>query len=100
MRAQIAFYASTPAYRRVLEIHGWGSLHDDLHHLARQDRWAEMGALIDDEVLDAFAIVAPPDEVGPRLAARYADVVDRVNLYSDFTFHDDDWRAFVSGLRA
>ena len=51
-RKQIAFYGSTPAYRKVLELHGWGDLHDELHRLSKQGDWDGMGALIDDEILD------------------------------------------------
>ena len=34
VRKQIAFYGSTPAYRKVLELHGWGDLHTELHRLS------------------------------------------------------------------
>ncbi|WP_084532341.1 TIGR03617 family F420-dependent LLM class oxidoreductase [Nocardia miyunensis] len=54
VRGQIAFYGSTPAYRAVLDRHGWGALGEELHALSRANRWAEMAGLIDDEVLDAF----------------------------------------------
>ncbi|MFB7868025.1 TIGR03617 family F420-dependent LLM class oxidoreductase [Streptomyces sp. NPDC056069] len=57
-RNRIAFYASTPAYRPVLDHHGWGPLQDELHALARHGRWKEMGDLIDDEMLCTFAVVA------------------------------------------
>ena len=63
VRGQIAFYGSTPAYRKVLDLHGWGDLQDELNRMSKEGRWAEMGDLIDDEMLDAFAVVAPPDEV-------------------------------------
>src|SRR5213079_694032 len=53
---QIAFYASTPAYRPVLELHGWGDLADRLGALARRQAWPEMGAAIDDDVLATFAV--------------------------------------------
>ena len=71
-RKQIAFYGSTPAYRKVLELHGWGELHTELHRLSRQGEWDVMGSLIDDEILDAFAVVAPLDGVAredPPIAA-------------------------------
>ena len=58
VREQIAFYGSTPAYRPVLERHGWGALSDELHVLSRQGRWQQMGTLVDDQVLDAFAVTA------------------------------------------
>lgn len=77
-RKQIAFYGSTPAYRRVLDLHGWGDLHAELHRLSRQGDWDAMGALIDDEVLATFALVAPADEVAAGLRARCDGVVDRL----------------------
>jgi probable F420-dependent oxidoreductase len=78
VRKQIAFYGSTPAYRRVLHHHGWGDLHTELHRLSRQGAWDEMGSLIDDEVLHAFAVVAPLDEVAAALRDRCDGVIDRV----------------------
>ncbi|OBK12669.1 LLM class F420-dependent oxidoreductase [Mycobacterium asiaticum] len=78
IRKQVAFYGSTPAYRKVLDLHGWGGLHTELHRLSRQGDWDAMGALIDDEVLDAFAVVAPVEKVAAALRARCAGVVDRV----------------------
>jgi probable F420-dependent oxidoreductase len=81
-RRQLAFYASTPAYRRVLELHGWADLQTDLHRLAREDRWADMAGLIDDNVLDAFAVVVDdPEDAGPAIARRYGDIADRICLY-------------------
>lgn len=81
-REQIAFYASTPAYRGVLELHGWGELQTDLRSLTKQDRWAEMGDLINDDILHAFAVVAEPDDVAQRLLDRYGGVLDRISFYT------------------
>ena len=50
VKAQIAFYGSTPAYRPVLELHGWGELHDELHERSKRGEWEEMGTMIGDEV--------------------------------------------------
>jgi len=55
----------------VLELHGWGDLQTELNTLSKQGRWVEMGELIDDQILDAFAVVAPPDRVAARLGARF-----------------------------
>ena len=77
-RRQIAFYGSTPAYRKVLELHGWGDLHAELNRLSKQGQWDAMGTLIDYEMLGAFAVVGPVDEVGAALASRCEAVVDRV----------------------
>src|SRR6202008_919749 len=54
---QIAFYGSTPGYRPVLELHGWGDLQTELNTLSKQGEWDEMGRLIDDDILNAFAVV-------------------------------------------
>jgi probable F420-dependent oxidoreductase len=78
IRAQVAFYASTPSYRPVLELHGWGDLGAELTVLSKQNRWAEMATMIDDEVLDAFAIVAPPGEIVARVAERYGGLATRL----------------------
>jgi probable F420-dependent oxidoreductase len=99
-RQQIAFYGSTPAYRAVLDHHGWDDLHRDLHGLSQQGRWSEMGGLVDDEVLDAFAIVAEPEEVGPKLQARYGDVVHRVSVDAHDTADPARWRALTEAIRA
>ncbi|WP_310768889.1 LLM class F420-dependent oxidoreductase [Mycobacterium sp. Z3061] len=77
-RKQIAFYGSTPAYRKVLDVHGWGHLHDELHRLSKEGEWDAMGSLIDDEILGTFAVVGPADEVGAALRARCEGVADRV----------------------
>lgn len=77
-RKQIAFYGSTPAYRKVLDLHGWGDLHTELHRLSLQGQWDTMGTLIDDEILEAFAVVAPVDSVAQKIRDRCDGVIDRV----------------------
>ena len=78
-KQQIAFYGSTPAYKPVLDSIGVGELQSQLNAMSKQGRWAEMGTLITDDMLDAFAIVGPPEEVAGRLLARYGDIVDRTS---------------------
>lgn len=77
-RKQLAFYGSTPDYRRVLELHGWGDLHTELHRLSRLGEWDTMAALIDDEVLATFAVVAELPAVAQALVQRCAGAIDRV----------------------
>jgi probable F420-dependent oxidoreductase len=77
-RKQIAFYGSTPAYAKVLELHGWGDLHAELNRRSKQGEWDAMGSLIDDDMLAAFAVVGPVDKVGAALKSRCEGVVDRV----------------------
>ena len=75
---QLAFYGSTPTYRPVLELHGWGDVGRELTGLSKRGEWVKMGTLIDDEMLDAFAIVAEPDDVAQRLVERFGGTIDRV----------------------
>ena len=88
VKEQLAFYGSTPAYRAVLDQLGWGDLHEELHQRSTHDGWDRMPQLITDEVLDAFAVVADPPEVGAAIVARYGGVVDRVSLSTTFAFDD------------
>lgn len=77
-RKQIAFYGSTPAYRKVLDLHGWGDLQPELNRLSKEGEWDTMTSLIDDDMLAAFAVVGPVDEVSAGLRSRCEGVVDRV----------------------
>jgi probable F420-dependent oxidoreductase len=80
VKQQIAFYASTPAYRPVLELHGWGDLQGELNTLSKEGRWLEMGDLIDDTMLRAFASVGQPEAVGRELRERFGDIATRIIL--------------------
>src|ERR687893_2534864 len=97
MRAQAAFYASTPTYRTVLEVHGWGEIGEKLGEFAKNKRWDEMPPLITDEILRAFVVEAAPSEVGPALKERYEGLIDRVALYLPFVpgERDEFWQATV-----
>jgi probable F420-dependent oxidoreductase len=99
-RRQIAFYGSTPAYRAVLELHGWGALHDDLNQLSKAGEWAKMGELVDDEMLRAFAVVGSPEDVGPELLGRYGDVITRVTFAAPYGTDPDRWRAVIDAITA
>ncbi len=84
VKMQIAFYASTHSYRPVLEQHGWGAIGDELSVLARQGRWFEMAGLVSDEILEAFAVVAPVTELAEKARARYGGLLDRIGYYYPF----------------
>ena len=97
VRAQISFYASTPTYRTVLEAHGWEEVGGRLGTLAREKKWREMPSLITDEMLRAFVIEAPPEELGAALRERYEGLIDRVALYIPFVPGERDgfWQKVV-----
>jgi len=101
-RDQIAFYASTPAYRTVLEAHGWGALGEELTALSkssREDKWTVMGSLVDDEVLNAFAVVAEPERLSAEIRRRFGDVVDRVSFYTAYSIDAAVWGPVVRDLK-
>jgi probable F420-dependent oxidoreductase len=100
VRAQIAFYGSTPAYRPVLDLHGWGELHGQLNQLSRRQEWAEMGKLITDDVLDAFAVRGTPAQVAAKVHQRFGDVVDRISLYTPHQPDEAERLAVAAALRA
>ncbi len=92
VRQQIAFYASTPAYRGVLDLHGWGDLHPELNALSKQGRWEDMAALIGDDMLETFAVVAPLEELGAAIRRRTEGLVQRISFYA-LPRLDDEARA-------
>jgi probable F420-dependent oxidoreductase len=101
VKATIAFYGSTPAYRPVLELHGWENLADELHTLSvsrREDKWTAMRDLVDDEVLGTFAVVADPDDVGPQVLARYGGLVDRFSVYASYPAARDLWDPLLTAF--
>jgi probable F420-dependent oxidoreductase len=99
VRGQIAFYGSTPAYRGVLALHGWGDLQSTLNELSRQGEWVKMGELIDDDVLNTFSVVGSPEEVGHEVQRRFDDVVHRFGLYTPYALDDESRRTVVATLR-
>ncbi len=99
-RQQIAFYGSTPAYRGVLDIHGWGGLQDELNSLSKAGKWVEMGNLIDDEILNTFAVVGEPETVAPELHRRYGDVIERISFYAPYTSNPERWSKVLADLKA
>ncbi|MGI9293213.1 MAG: LLM class flavin-dependent oxidoreductase, partial [Pseudomonadales bacterium] len=78
-RNQIAFYGSTPAYKPVLDQHDWGDLQPQLNALSKEGKWAEMSALISDEVLETIALFGTPEEIGEKVRAGRGSLVDRIS---------------------
>ncbi len=102
-RQQIAFYGSTPAYRAVLDRHGWGDLAGELNTLsrsAREDKWTAMGDLVDDDVLNAIAVVAEPGAVAAEIRRRLHGLVDRVTCYAPYDVAPGTWDPILAALRA
>lgn len=102
VRRQIAFYGSTPSYRAVLALHGWEAIGAELSALAAKKQWAQMPALVTNEMLDAFATRAPWAELPTVIRTRYGgDLLQRVSYYLPFTpgQRDEQWQATIAGFK-
>ncbi len=82
VRQQVAFYASTPSYAPVMDLHGWGDVREELSRLAVRKRWGDMGALITDDMVAEFAIISSWEELPAKIHAKYEGLLDRVTLYT------------------
>ncbi|MGO9042626.1 MAG: TIGR03617 family F420-dependent LLM class oxidoreductase [Mycobacterium sp.] len=100
VRMQIAFYGSTPAYRPVLDAHGWGDLGEELHALSKRGAWDKMSRRITDELLHEFAIVAPPGRVAETLLTKYGDVFTRTGFYAPYPLPEGFWQPIVREVQA
>lgn len=102
VRQQIAFYASTPAYRRVLEVHGW-DFGPRLTAMSKRGQWGRMADVVSDEVVAEVAVEAPIDRLGEAVRHRYQGLLDRVGLYALEGampgVGDDAWAQVVSAIR-
>jgi probable F420-dependent oxidoreductase len=101
-RQQVAFYASTPSYHPVLELHGWGAIGQELGALAARGKWEEMPKLITDEMLETFVIIGSWDDMAHKLRAKYDGLLDRVGLYRPFVpgAENEQWKQLAQHLRA
>jgi probable F420-dependent oxidoreductase len=101
VRNLLAFYGSTPAYKPVLDVEGWGDLQPELNRLSKQGDWATMSTLITDEMIDTIAVHGTPEQVGKEIVARYGAYADRICAYFPFyTATDDLIGEFVTALKA
>ncbi len=89
-RAQVSFYASTPSYRPVMDLHGWGSVAEKLSAHAARGEWMEMPMLITDEILSEFCLVTDEEKLVDELKKRYDGIADRLTLYTPFVSGEKD----------
>ena len=96
--SQIAFYASTRTYRKVMELHGWGDVADRLHEYSSRGEWDKMGTEINSEILGEFVVEGTWAGIAREIKKKYGGVLDRVRLYLPFD-GDSNWRAVADGFR-
>ncbi|HET6782024.1 MAG TPA: TIGR03617 family F420-dependent LLM class oxidoreductase [bacterium] len=100
VRRTVAFYASTPSYRRVLAHHGWQEVGERLSGRAARGEWTAMAAEVSDEMLEAVAVIGRAEEIGPEIMDRYRGLVDRIGFYEPFVPADSKkWRSLLDAAR-
>ncbi len=99
LRPRLAFYGSTPAYRIVLDAHGWGDLQPELNRLSKLGDWPAMASLVTDDIVDTFAVAGRPEDIAPRLEERYGDVVQRVSFDSSRPLDGERVARVLDGFR-
>lgn len=101
MRTQIAFYASTPTYRAVMDLHGWGDIADQLSACARRQQWNDMPALVSEDMLAECVVEGTWDDLGDKLRTRYQGIAARLSLYTPFTLRSDldNWRKIAIAIQ-
>ena len=99
-RMQVAFYASTPSYKAVMDLHGWGETAEKLSGFASKGEWAEMPMLITDEMLNEFCLITTQEKFADDLKKRYQGIADRLTLYTPFVpgEKDDWWRELAKAF--
>jgi probable F420-dependent oxidoreductase len=99
MRPRLAFYGSTPAYKVVLDTHGWGDLQPELNRLSKTGDWATMAAMITDEIVDTFVVSGTPEQIAPRVQERYGDLVQRVSFDTPAKLGEERVARVLDGFR-
>jgi probable F420-dependent oxidoreductase len=102
VREQISFYASTPNYRGVLDLHGWAGIGEKLSEQARRGEFQEMIAAVPDAMLDAFAVSTTFEHAPRVLAERYRGLVNRIGVYFPIpaSHLEQRWSAFTAAFHA
>ena len=99
VKNKISFYGSTPAYKNVLQVHGWGDLQAELNVMSKRGLWDEMPKLISDEMLNTFGIMDEPANIVPEIKRRYGHFLDRTD--GSFSFVSRHNRSsMISDLRS
>jgi len=101
VRRQISFYASTPPYRPVFDLEGWGAVADQLKSLAARGRWNEMPSLITHEMLERLALRGSWATLPEKILKKYDGLLDRVSYYFPVVpgENEDGWRTAVAGFK-
>ena len=101
VRNLLAFYGSTPSYKPVLDVEGWGDLQPELNTLSKRGEWGQMAELITDDMIRTIAVHGTPAECAKEIVARYGADAQRICAYFPWYEASDDLIAeFTAELQA
>ena len=101
VKGLLAFYGSTPSYKPVLDVEGWGDLQPELNTLSKRGEWKQMAELIDDAMLRTIGLFGSPKEVGAEIVRRFGDNSQRVQVYfPGYPIADDSIGELCDAIRA
>jgi probable F420-dependent oxidoreductase len=99
IKNQIGFYGSTPAYKPVLDLHGWGELGEELKAMTKRGEWDKLAEIIPDEVVETFAVIGTPEEAIAEIKRRYGDICTRITLSLPPERDEERWNELLAQLR-
>jgi alkanesulfonate monooxygenase SsuD/methylene tetrahydromethanopterin reductase-like flavin-dependent oxidoreductase (luciferase family) len=100
VKGLLSFYGSTPSYRPVLDVEGWGELQTDLNAMSKRGEWREMSGLVDDTMVRTIAVVGTPDECAREIVRRFGGISRRVCCYfPGYPVTDDGIAALVAAIK-
>ena len=99
IKNQIGFYGSTPAYKPVLDLHGWGDLGEELKAMTKRGEWDKLSEIVPDEVVETFAVIGSPEEAMAEIKRRYGDVCTRIQLSMPPDRDVERWKGLLASLR-
>jgi alkanesulfonate monooxygenase SsuD/methylene tetrahydromethanopterin reductase-like flavin-dependent oxidoreductase (luciferase family) len=68
--------------------------------MSKAGKWEEMGEAIDDELLDAFAVVGDPDAVAKGIVERWGGTYDRISLYTPYPIDTETLLRVIADVRS
>ena len=80
IRKRVGFYASTPSYWPVLELHDLLDLGHKLNALSKAGEWDAMTEAVSDDVASLFCARGRHDEIAPAIEAQFGGLVDMIAM--------------------
>lgn len=101
VRSLLAFYGSTPAYLPAMEAIGFADLQPILNRLSKENKSAEMDALITDEFIQHFAVIGEPKDIAQKLVDKFKhlDNLSRLSIYAPYFAESELWKGVIADIK-